>query len=157
MAQVTPFLWFDTQAEEAARFYVQVFGGDSRVRRITLYGEAGPGPAGSVMSVEFTLRGRPFIAQNGGSQFPLCEAVSFAIECEDQAEVDHFWTHLSEGGQEVQCGWLEDRFGLSWQVNPRRLNELLADPDPTKAERVMRAMLTMVKLDLAALERAHRG
>jgi predicted 3-demethylubiquinone-9 3-methyltransferase (glyoxalase superfamily) len=154
MATVTPFLWFDTQAEQAATFYVSIFK-NSRILKVTRYGEAGPGPKGSAMTVEYELDGQPFIALNGGPHFKFTEAVSFSIECETQPEVDDYWRKLTaDGGQEGQCGWLKDRFGLSWQVNPKILGELLADPDPARAKRVMEAMLKMKKIDIAALKKA---
>jgi predicted 3-demethylubiquinone-9 3-methyltransferase (glyoxalase superfamily) len=156
MRSISPFLWFDTQAEEAAKFYVSLFP-NSRILNTSRYGEAGPGPAGSVMVVEFELNGQRFMALNGGPHFSFTEAVSFSIDCDTQDEVDHYWSKLSEGGQEVQCGWLKDRFGLSWQVNPVILGKLISDPDPVKAARVASAMLKMKKFDIAALERAFRG
>jgi predicted 3-demethylubiquinone-9 3-methyltransferase (glyoxalase superfamily) len=156
MRSISPFLWFDTQAEEAAKFYVSLFP-NSRILNTSRYGEAGPGPAGSVMVVEFELNGQRFMALNGGPHFSFTEAVSFSIDCDTQDEVDHYWSKLSEGGQEVQCGWLKDRFGLSWQVNPVILGKLISDPDPVKAARVASAMLKMKKFDIPTLERAHRG
>ena len=156
MPKITPFLWFDGQAEEAMNFYVSVFK-DAEAGEITRYTEAGPGPAGSVMTVSFELFGQPFAGLNGGPHFKFTEAVSFAIECEDQAEVDYYWTRLSDGGETSQCGWLKDRFGLSWQVVPRMLLESNADPDPAKSKRVFEAMMTMTKLDIARLEAAARG
>jgi len=156
MQKISPFLWFDTQAEEAAKFYVSIFK-NSKVRNITRYGEAGPGPEGGVMVVGFELNGQEFIALNGGPQFRFTEAVSFVVNCETQDEVDYYWESLSEGGQKVQCGWLKDRFGLSWQVVPTALGKLMSDPDPEKAGKVMRAMLQMTKIEIEALERAHSG
>jgi predicted 3-demethylubiquinone-9 3-methyltransferase (glyoxalase superfamily) len=157
MQKITPFLWFDGQAEPAARFYVSLFP-DSRVERVNRAAADSPsGPAGMVLTVEFTLAGTRFIALNGGPQFPFTEAVSFQIDCADQAEVDRLWAALSDGGTEVHCGWLKDRWGLSWQVVPRRLHELLADPDPDRARRAAEAMLKMIKLDVAELERAADG
>jgi predicted 3-demethylubiquinone-9 3-methyltransferase (glyoxalase superfamily) len=154
MPNITPFLWFDTQAEEAARFYASVFP-NSKIGKVTRYSDAGPGPAGSVMTVEFTLDGKPFVALNAGPVFKFNEAVSFVIDCRSQKEVDEYWTKLtSGGGQESQCGWLKDKFGLSWQVVPRQLTELLADPDKGRAKRVMQTMLKMKKIDVAALEKA---
>lgn len=153
MSKVKPFLWFNTEAEEAARFYVSIFP-NSSLGNIARYGSAGPGPQGSVMTVEFELDGQPFIALNGGPHFKFNEAVSFIIDCENQSEVDEYWTKLSDGGEEGPCGWLKDRYGLSWQVNPRRLTELLRDPDAAKSQRVMAAMLKMKKIDIAELERA---
>jgi len=156
MQKITPFLWFDSQAEEAAKFYVSVFG-NSRILKIVRYGEAGPGPAGSVMTVAFELHGVPFTALNGGPQHPFSEAISFVVNCQSQAEVDSLWEKLSAGGRPDRCGWVKDRFGLSWQIVPTVLPVLLSDPDPTKAARTMAAMLRMSKLDIAALEKAHAG
>jgi len=154
MPKVTPFLWFDNQAEEAARLYVGLFP-NSSLGHIARYSEAGPGPAGSAMTVAFELDGQAFIALNGGPHFQFSEAVSFTIDCADQAEVDHYWNGLlAGGGKPSQCGWLKDRFGLSWQVVPRVLPQLLGDPDPARAKRVAQAMMKMVKLDVAALEAA---
>ena len=157
MQTITPFLWFDSQAEEAANFYVSIFP-DSEIRRVTRYGEAGPGPAGTVMVVDFTLRGQEFNAINGGPIYQFNPAVSFVIDCVTQDDVDHYWDGLlADGGAPVQCGWLTDKFGLSWQVVPRRLNELMGDPDPAVAKRVTEAMLKMIKIDIAELEAAARG
>jgi predicted 3-demethylubiquinone-9 3-methyltransferase (glyoxalase superfamily) len=153
MPQITPFLWFDTQAEEAARFYTSVFP-NSKLGRVSHYGEAGPGEPGSVMTVEFELDGLGFVALNGGPEFRFTEAVSFQVDCDTQEEVDRYWSTLSEGGEEGPCGWLKDRFGLSWQIVPNALPRLLGDPDREKAQRVMAAMLKMRKLDIAELERA---
>lgn len=154
--KIVPNLWFDTEAEQAAEFYVSVFE-NSRIVNVTHYTEAGPRDAGMVMTVEFELDGQRFIGINGGPEFKFDEAVSFAIECETQEEVDYFWTKLSEGGEEGQCGWLKDRYGLSWQVVPTGMEELFADPDKGRAERAMKAMLGMRKLDIAALRRAADG
>jgi predicted 3-demethylubiquinone-9 3-methyltransferase (glyoxalase superfamily) len=154
MPKITPFLWFDSQAEEAANFYVSIFE-NSKILNISRYGEAGPGPKGTVMTVQFVLDGQEFIGLNGGPHFQFTEAVSFSINCTSQAEVDEFWEKLSAGGEEGPCGWLKDRYGLSWQVNPTVLGELLNDPDPTKAKRVMDAMLKMKKIDIAALKEAY--
>jgi predicted 3-demethylubiquinone-9 3-methyltransferase (glyoxalase superfamily) len=151
--KIVPNLWFDTEAEEAANFYTSVFD-DSRIVNVTHYTEAGPREAGMVMTVEFELEGERFVGINGGSEFKFDEAVSFAIECETQDEVDYFWEKLSEGGEEGQCGWLKDRFGLSWQVVPTGMEELFADPDKSRAERAMKAMLGMRKLDVEALRQA---
>jgi len=156
MPKIVPNLWFDTEAEEAAAFYVSIFE-NARIANVARYTEAGPRPAGTVMTVEFELDGQRFIGINGGPRFSFDEAVSFAIECEDQAEVDRYWERLSEGGEEGQCGWLKDRYGLSWQVVPTGMEELFADPDPKRAERAMRAMLGMRKIDIAALRRAADG
>lgn len=153
MKTITPNLWFDTEAEEAAGFYTSVFE-NSRIVKITHYGDAGPRPAGTVMTVAFELDGQPFVGINGGPEFTFDEAVSFQISCGTQEEVDHYWERLSEGGTEGQCGWLKDRYGLSWQVVPTGMGEFLADPDPGRARRAMQAMLGMSKLDLAALRGA---
>ncbi len=154
--RITPNLWFDTEAEEAAGFYTSVFE-SSRIVSLTHYPEGGPGPAGTVMTVEFELDGQRFVGINGGPQFTFDEAVSFEIACETQDEVDYYWERLSEGGKEGQCGWLKDRYGLSWQVVPTGMEEVFADPDPKRAERAMQAMLGMGKLDIAALRRAADG
>jgi predicted 3-demethylubiquinone-9 3-methyltransferase (glyoxalase superfamily) len=157
MQKVTPCLWFDGQAEAAAEFYASLLGGSS-VDKVTRAPADNPsGSAGAVLLVEFTLAGNRFVGLNGGPEFPFTEAVSFQIACADQVEVDTLWTQLSEGGSQGQCGWLKDRWGLSWQVVPTRLQELLEDPDPERARRTMEAMLTMGKLDIAALERAADG
>ncbi len=154
--RITPNLWFDTEAEEAATFYTSVFK-NSQIVNVAHYTDAGPRPAGTVMSVEFELDGHRFVAINGGPQFTFDEAVSFQITCETQDEVDFFWERLSEGGTEGQCGWLKDRYGLSWQVVPTGMDEFFGDPDPTRAQRAMEAMLGMGKLDIAALRRAADG
>jgi predicted 3-demethylubiquinone-9 3-methyltransferase (glyoxalase superfamily) len=163
MQKVTPFLWFDDKAEEAAEFYVSVFGaerpgsrgGESKVLGVTRYGEAGPGTPGSAMTVSFLLEGLEFTALNAGPHFTFSEAISFHVSCETQEEVDYFWNSLTgNGGEESQCGWLKDRFGLSWQIIPTALKELLSDPDADKAQRVMKAMLDMHKIDVATLEEA---
>ena len=156
MQRITPFLWFDNNAEEAMNFYVSVFK-NSKVLRVTRYGEAGPGPAGTVMTAEFELDGQPFVGLNGGPHFKFTEAVSFTVKCETQEEVDHYWETLSEGGQKSRCGWLKDKFGLSWQVEPSILGDLMADEDPEKAKRVMEAMLKMDKIDIEPLKRAYDG
>jgi predicted 3-demethylubiquinone-9 3-methyltransferase (glyoxalase superfamily) len=153
MQKITPCLWFDTEAEEAAAFYTSIFD-NSRILEVTHFGKAGPRPEGTVMTVAFELDGQAFVALNGGPEFTFNEAVSFQVDCRTQDEVDHFWTRLTDGGEEVTCGWVKDRFGVSWQVVPTRLNELVADPDPERSERAMRAMLGMKKLDIAALEEA---
>ncbi len=155
MQKITPFLWFDTQAEEAVNFYISIFK-DSRILNMTRYGEAGPGPEGSVMTVNFELQGQEFTALNGGPQFKFNEAVFFVVNCETQTELDDFWEKLSEGGEEVECGWLKDKYGLSWQIVPTVLSTLLADPDPKKVQRVMKAMLQMVKIDMGTLLEAYR-
>ncbi|HEX9078535.1 MAG TPA: VOC family protein [Desulfuromonadaceae bacterium] len=154
MQKITPFLWFNDNAEEAANFYVAIFR-NSRIAGVTRYGEAGPGPKGSVMTVNFVLDGQEFVALNGGPQFTFSPAISFVVNCESQVEVDEFWDRLSEGGKTIQCGWLQDRFGISWQIVPIALMEMLTDTDAARAERVMRAMLQMVKLDIAELRRAY--
>ena len=154
MRKITPFLWFDDQAEEAAEFYVSVFD-QGEVVEITRYGEAGPGPKGSVMTVTFELEGQRFIALNGGPLFKFDEAISFVVDCDTQDEVDRFWEKLSEGGETGQCGWLKDKYGLSWQVVPTILDELMTDEDAEKARRATEAMLKMQKLDIAELKRAH--
>ena len=156
MQKITPFLWFDTQAEEAARFYVSVFG-NSRILKTVRYGEAGPGPAGSVMTVQFELNGVPFTALNGGPLFHFSEAISFVVHCQSQAEIDTLWEKLSAGGTPDRCGWLKDKYGLSWQVVPTGLGEVLADEDPARAKRAMEAMLKMSKLDLNAMKHAANG
>jgi predicted 3-demethylubiquinone-9 3-methyltransferase (glyoxalase superfamily) len=154
MQKITPFLWFDNQAEEAAKFYVSIFK-NSRIVSIARYGEAGPGPKGSAMTVNFELDGQPFIALNGGPHFKFTEAVSFSVDCKTQAEVDEFWEKLSAGGQEQPCGWLKDKHGLSWQINPAILGKMLGDPDPQKSKRVMEAMLKMKKIDIGRLQQAY--
>ncbi|NWF25832.1 VOC family protein [Streptomyces sp. PKU-EA00015] len=156
MPRITPNLWFDTQGKEAAEFYVSVFP-NSKITNVSYYGEAGPRPAGTVLTVDFVLDGQPYTAINGGPEFTFDEAVSFLIDCADQEEVDYYWSKLSEGGQEGPCGWLKDKYGLSWQVVPAVLEELLKDPDAERAQRVMKAMLGMGKLDVAALRAAADG
>jgi predicted 3-demethylubiquinone-9 3-methyltransferase (glyoxalase superfamily) len=153
---IVPNLWFDTQAEEAAGFYISVFK-NSRIVSTTRYPEGAPREAGMVMTVEFELDGQRFVGINGGADFKFDEAVSFEIKCETQEEIDYFWERLSEGGSEGPCGWLKDRYGLSWQVVPTGMEELFADPDPKRAERAMQAMLGMGKLDIAALRSAADG
>jgi predicted 3-demethylubiquinone-9 3-methyltransferase (glyoxalase superfamily) len=150
---ITTCLWFDTEGEEAAEFYCSVIP-NSRVRDVTRYGEAGPGAPGSAMTVQLEADGRPFVALNGGPQFPFTEAVSLQVSCKDQEEVDHYWSTLVEGGEESMCGWLKDRFGFSWQIVPTALPELLGDPDPDRAQRAMKAMLSMRKIDIEAIRRA---
>jgi predicted 3-demethylubiquinone-9 3-methyltransferase (glyoxalase superfamily) len=152
----TTCLWFDTEGEAAANFYTSIFK-DSRLGRVGRYTEAGPGPAGAVMVVEFELNGQKFVALNGGPQFRFNEAISFQIPCADQDEVDYYWSKLSEGGQEVACGWLKDKYGLSWQVVPTVLIDMISDPDPEKASRVTGAMLAMTKFDIAALQKVYAG
>jgi predicted 3-demethylubiquinone-9 3-methyltransferase (glyoxalase superfamily) len=154
MSGITPFLWFDTEAEEAAKLYTSIFP-HSRILSVNRYGSAGPGAEGEVMTVSFELDGTRFVALNGGpAHAAFTEAVSFVISCRDQDEVDRYWTALSDGGEEGPCGWLKDRFGLSWQVVPDALPELIGDPDPERAQRAMAAMLQMKKLDIGELERA---
>jgi predicted 3-demethylubiquinone-9 3-methyltransferase (glyoxalase superfamily) len=153
MQKITPFLWFNGQAEEAANLYTSLFK-HSKIGNIARYGEAGPGPKGSVMSVTFQLDGQEFIALNGGPQFTFSPAVSFLVSCETQEEVDRLWEKLSEGGRTNRCGWLQDKFGLSWQIVPSVLGKMLHDQDPEKSKRVMSAMLQMEKIDIAGLERA---
>jgi predicted 3-demethylubiquinone-9 3-methyltransferase (glyoxalase superfamily) len=156
MPKITPFLWFDDQAEEAVNHYVSIFK-NSKVGSVTRYGDAGPGPKGSVMTASFELEGQPFTALNGGPHFKFTEAVSFVVSCETQEEVDELWDKLSEVGQTQQCGWLKDKFGLSWQIVPSVLMELMKDPDPQKSQRVMGAMLQMTKIDIARLKQAYEG
>jgi predicted 3-demethylubiquinone-9 3-methyltransferase (glyoxalase superfamily) len=151
--KITPCLWFDTEAEEAAEFYTSVFE-NSRILEVARYTKAGPRPEGTVMVVKFELDGQEFVALNGGPEFTFDEAISFQVSCDSQQEVDEFWKRLSEGGEEVTCGWLKDRFGLSWQIVPTRLIELMGDPDPGVAERATAAMLQMKKIDIAAVEAA---
>ena len=153
MNQITPFLWFDTQGEEAAKFYTSVFP-NSKITNVSRYGSAGPRPEGTVMTVAFELDGLAFVALNGGPEFKFSEAISFLVNCETQDEVDAYWNKLSEGGEEGPCGWLKDKFGLSWQIIPAALPTLLSDPDPEKSQRVMQAMLQMKKIEVDVLERA---
>jgi predicted 3-demethylubiquinone-9 3-methyltransferase (glyoxalase superfamily) len=156
MQKITPFLWFDNNAEEAMNFYTSIFK-NSKVLTVSRYGEAGPGPAGTVMTAEFKLEGQEFVALNGGPRFQFTEAISFVVNCETQEEVDYFWERLSEGGQKSRCGWLKDKFGLWWQVVPVILAELMNDKDPEKSKRVMQSMLTMDKIEIEPLKRAHAG
>ncbi len=156
MPRLTPNLWFDTNALEAAEFYVSVFP-NSKVTDVTHYGEAGPGPAGTVLTASFELDGQKFTGINGGPQFTFDEAISFEISCADQNEIDYYWEKLGEGGEHSQCGWLKDRYGLSWQVVPEGWEDAFSDADPDRANRVMKAMLGMQKLDIAALEAAADG
>jgi predicted 3-demethylubiquinone-9 3-methyltransferase (glyoxalase superfamily) len=157
MKKINPFLWFDSEAEQAAKFYVGIFK-NSKIGKITHYGEDGPRPKGSVMTAEFTLDRVDFVALNGGPQFKFTEAISFSVNCETQDEIDYFWEKLSaDGGSTGRCGWLKDKFGLSWQVNPVFLGDMLVDPDAGKANRVMKAMMEMDKIDIAALEKAAKG
>jgi predicted 3-demethylubiquinone-9 3-methyltransferase (glyoxalase superfamily) len=154
MPKTNPCLWFDTEGEDAANFYVSVFP-NSRIVRVTRYGDAGPRPAGTVMTVEFELDGQPYMALNGGPEFTFNEAVSLEIHCADQDEIDHYWTRLSEGGEAGPCGWLKDRYGVSWQVVPTVLADLVADPDQVKGQAAMKAMLSMGKLVVADLQAAY--
>ena len=156
MPAIVPNLWFDTESEEAAAFYTGVFA-NSRITKVTHYNEAGPREAGMVMTVEFELDGQRFVAINGGPQFPFSEAISLQVDCRDQDEVDHYWEKLSDGGEEGPCGWLKDRFGVSWQVVPEGMDDLLGGDDPERGRRAMEAMFKMRKLDIAALQRAADG
>ena len=153
MQHITPCLWFDTEGEDAARFYTSVFP-NSKILEVTRYGSAGPRPEGMVMTVSFELDGQRFIALNGGPDFTFNEAISLEVSCDDQEEVDRYWSTLSEGGEEGPCGWLKDKFGVSWQIVPRILGELISDPDREKSQRVMAAMLKMRKIEIDELERA---
>jgi predicted 3-demethylubiquinone-9 3-methyltransferase (glyoxalase superfamily) len=154
MQKIAPFLWFNDQAEEAVRFYVSIFK-NSTVGSISRYGDAGPGPKGTVMVAQFQLEGQEFLALNGGPKFSFSPAISFVVNCQSQEEVDYYWEKLSEGGEKVQCGWLKDKYGLSWQVVPTALSELLHDRDAAKSQRVMKALLQMTKIDIAGLRRAY--
>jgi predicted 3-demethylubiquinone-9 3-methyltransferase (glyoxalase superfamily) len=156
MQKITPFLWFDGQAEEAANFYVSIFK-NSKILNLAHYGEAGPGPKGTVMMATFQLEGQQFMALNGGPHYTISPAISFFVDCETQAEVDELWAKLTAGGSEVQCGWLTDKFGVSWQIIPRTLMELMQDKDPVKSQRVFKTMMGMIKIDIEALRRAYRG
>ena len=157
MPAITPNLWFDTEGLDAAEFWVSVFP-NSEIRNVSRYGDAGPREAGTVLTVDFVLDGQPFTVINGGPQFTFDEAISFLINCADQAEVDYYWGKLTEGGgDEGPCGWLKDRYGVSWQIVPSEMGDLLADPDPARANRAMQAMLGMKKLDVAALRAAADG
>jgi predicted 3-demethylubiquinone-9 3-methyltransferase (glyoxalase superfamily) len=156
MQKITPFLWFDGQAEEAAKFYTSIFR-NSKIKSITRYGKAGPGRKGTVMSVTFQLEGQDFYALNGGPEFTFTPAISFFVDCRTQKEVDALWSKLSKGGEPNVCGWLKDKFGVSWQIIPSVLGELLGDKDPVKSNRVMGAMLKMDKIDIAGLKRAYKG
>ena len=154
MQKITPFLWFDNQAEEAVKFYTSIFK-NSRINEVTRYSEAGPGPKGSVMTIAFQLDGQEFTALNGGPVFSFTEAISFAVDCNSQAEVDELWEKLTLGGEEVQCGWLTDKFGLTWQIVPEGLIDLLDGKDPVRSARATQAMFQMKKIDLAVLERVY--
>jgi len=155
--KIYPFLWFETQAEEAANFYCSIFP-NSRIGKVTRYGKTGPGPEGTVMTISFFLDGAEFTALNAGPRFKFTEAVSFVVPCKSQQEIEHYWSKLtSVGGEESMCGWLKDKFGLSWQIIPANIGELMSDPDPQKSGRVMQALLQMKKLEIAKLERARDG
>lgn len=154
MQKITTFLWFDNNAEEAVNLYVSLFN-DSKIINIRRYGEAGPGPKGSVMSIVFQLEGQEFFALNGGPHFKFTPAISLFVNCQTQQEVDDLWEKLSAGGRKDQCGWLQDKFGLSWQIIPKQLMDMLGDPDPAKSQRVMKAMLQMNKIDIYELKRAY--
>ena len=154
MQTITPFLWFNGRAEEAANFYIGIFK-NAKITETMRYGDAGPGPKGSLMSATFELDGQKFIALNGGPQFQFSPAISFFVLCDTQEEVDHFWDKLSDGGQKIQCGWLTDKFGVTWQIVPKVLGEMLRDKDPAKSQRVMKAMMQMKKLDIAGLKAAY--
>jgi len=154
MQKITPFLWFDNQAEEAMNLYISLFK-NSKVLSVSRYGEGGPGPRGTVMTATFQLDGQEFMALNGGPHFKFTEAISLFVNCETQEEVDELWEKLSEGGEKSQCGWLKDKYGLSWQIIPTALGEMLGDKDPQKAQNVMQAMLQMTKIDIAALRQAY--
>ena len=156
MQRITPFLWFDGKAEEAMNFYISIFK-NSKVGRVTRYGEGGPEPKGTVMSATFQLEGQEFMALNGGPQFRFTPAISFFVNCETQQEVDELWEKLSEGGQKERCGWLKDKYGLSWQIIPSALGRMLGDKDPEKSKRVMEAMLQMDKIDIKGLQKAYEG
>jgi predicted 3-demethylubiquinone-9 3-methyltransferase (glyoxalase superfamily) len=156
MQKIIPFLWLNNQAEEAARFYTSIFK-KSKMGKITRYGDAGPGPKGSVMTVTFNLEGIEFVALNGGPHYKITPAISFVVDCKTQKEIDYYWEKLSKGGEEVQCGWLTDKFGVSWQVVPSGLGDLLTDKSPRKAKRAMEAMLQMRKLDIKQLKEAAAG
>ena len=156
MQKITPFLWFDSNAEEAANFYTSIFK-HSKILNVARYGDAGPGPKGSAMTVTFELEGQQFIALNGGPHYTFSPAISLFVNCETQAEVDELWNQLTAGGKDVQCGWLQDKFGLSWQIIPKQLMELMSDKDPAKSQRVFKAMLQMIKIDIEGLQRAYRG
>lgn len=154
MQKITPFLWFDTQAEEAMNFYISIFK-NSKVLGVSRWGEAGPGSKGTIMSATFELDGQKFMALNAGPQFKFTEAISFFVNCETQEEVDEFWEKLSKGGEKSRCGWLKDKFGLSWQIIPSALGEMLNDKDPEKSKRVMQAMMQMGKIDIKTLKQAY--
>lgn len=154
MQKITPFLWFDNNAEEALNFYTSIFP-NSKIENVVRYGDAGPGPKGAVMTASFNLEGQAFIALNGGPMYKFTEAISFVVNCETQEEVDNYWNKLSEGGEEGRCGWLKDKYGLSWQIVPTILSKLLGDKDAEKAKKVMMAMMQMNKIDIPALKNAY--
>jgi predicted 3-demethylubiquinone-9 3-methyltransferase (glyoxalase superfamily) len=156
MQRIVPFLWFDSNAEEAVNFYISVFK-NSKILNIARYGDAGPAPKGTVMTMNFQLEGQDFMALNGGPYYTFSPAISFFVNCETQAEVDELWEKLTAGGSDVQCGWLRDKFGVSWQIIPRTLIELMQDKDPMKSQRVFKAMMGMIKIDIEGLKRAYRG
>jgi predicted 3-demethylubiquinone-9 3-methyltransferase (glyoxalase superfamily) len=156
MQKITPFLWFDGKAEEAANFYTSIFA-DSKIVSISRYGEGTPAPKGTVMTVKFLIEGQEFVALNGGPHYTFSPAISFVVNCKTQGEVDEFWEKLSAGGEQIQCGWLKDKFGVSWQIVPTALVEMLNDPDPLKAQRVMTAMLQMKKIDIGLLKQAYKN
>ena len=156
MQKITPFLWFDTEAEEAMNFYTSIFK-NSKVKGVSRYGEAGPGAPGSVMTASFELEGMEFTALNGGPEYKFNESISFLVNCKSQEEVDYLWERLTDGGEEGPCGWLKDKFGVSWQIVPTALGEMLGDPDPEKARRVMEAMLKMKKIEVPLLRQAYEG
>lgn len=156
MQKITPFLWFDNQAEEATNFYVSVFS-NSKILRTVRYGEAGPGPKGTVMTIEFRIEGQEFVALNGGPAVTFSQATSFVVNCTSQVEIDRLWEKLTDGGEPQPCGWLKDRYGVTWQVVPVVLSDMLNDPDPKKAGRVMKAMLKMGKLEIKPLQKAYAG
>ena len=156
MQKITPFLWFDHQAEEAANFYISVFS-NAKILRTVRYGEEGPGPKGTVMTIEFRIEGQEFVALNGDPAFTFSQAISFVVNCTSQGEIDRLWEKLTEGGEPQPCGWLKDRYGVSWQIVPVVLADMLNDPDPGKAGRVMKAMLKMGKLEIKPLQKAYAG
>ena len=154
MQKITPFLWFDNQAEEAASFYTSIFK-NSKVVSVTRYSDVGPGPKGSVMTVAFVLDGQEFVGLNGGPRFKFCEAISFVVNCKTQEEIDDLWEKLSEGGKKVECGWLKDKYGVSWQIVPTVLSEMLQDKDAERSQRVMKALFQMKKIDIEGLKKAY--
>lgn len=156
MQKITPFLWFNSDAEEAVNFYTSIFK-NSKLHTITRYGKTGPGPEGTVMTVAFELEGQQFLALNGGPQFRFTEAVSFVVDCENQQEIDHYWNKLSDGGEIQMCGWLKDKFGLSWQIVPKNFGAMISTGDPGRSERVMNAMMGMKKMDMGELQKAFDG